>query len=169
MEPLPYKISALVYLRNEAGELLLMKRNKSPNFGLWSPVGGKLEMGTGESPHCAAVREVEEETGLSLSVHDLHLFGIIAENHYEDTCHWLMFLFDCGVPVKELPPPIEEGTFGFIPEEQIPELVIPDTDRMTLWPTYFKARQDFTVLRADCAKGQPPVVHVDEKMRLSRP
>lgn len=166
MDPLPYKISTLVYLRNSGGDLLLMKRNKSPNFGLWSPVGGKLEMATGESPHRAAVREVHEETGLALQTSDLHLFGIIAENNYESTCHWLMFLFDCQVPVNELPPPIDEGTFGFIPESEIQNLVIPDTDRMTLWPTYFNARKDFTVLRADCAKGQPPVVHLDEQMRL---
>ena len=64
MDPIPYKISSLVYLRNDAGQLLLMQRNKAPNKGLWSPIGGKLEMVTGESPHEAAVREVGEEVGL---------------------------------------------------------------------------------------------------------
>ena len=51
MDALPYKISALVYLHNNKGELLLMQRNKAPNKGLWSPIGGKLETSTGESPH----------------------------------------------------------------------------------------------------------------------
>jgi len=47
---LPYKISVLVFLENRAGELLLIHRNKAPNLGNWSPIGGKLEMAAGESP-----------------------------------------------------------------------------------------------------------------------
>ena len=136
MEPLPYKISTLIYLRNADDELLLLQRRKAPNAGLWSPVGGKLEMGTGESPHEAAAREVGEETGLQVAPGDLHLFAMMAEKNYEDRCHWLMFLFDCRVPLPGLPPPIEEGTFAFFREQAIHELPIPDTDRASLWPEW---------------------------------
>ena len=73
MDPMPYKISSLVYLRDKEGRLLLLKRRKAPNKGLWSPIGGKLEMSTGESPHEAAVREVGEEAGLEIEAGDLHL------------------------------------------------------------------------------------------------
>lgn len=167
MDALPYKISSLIYLRDRSGRLLLMQRNKAPNKGLWSPIGGKLEMGTGESPYEAAAREVHEEIGLRIETSDLHLFSMIAEKNYEDRCHWLMFLFDCRTTLHELPPAISEGEFAFFEESEIPGLALPDTDRQSLWTVYFEWRQDFIALRADCRTDQPLEVHVDEQMRLS--
>jgi len=169
MEPLPYKISTLVYLRNQDDELLLMKRNKAPNEGLWSPIGGKLEMATGESPYEAAVREVGEEIGVTITATDLHLFAMIAEKNYEDRCHWLMFLFDCRHRLDQLPPPIEEGTFGFFPESNIPQLGVPETDREALWKIYFQSRHEFVALQADCSSQKLLKVEVDERMILDRP
>ncbi len=166
MQPMPYKISTLVYLRNRDGALLLMRRNRAPNKGLWSPIGGKLETATGESPHEAAVREVGEETGLTLEVSDLHLFAMIAEKNYEDRCHWLMFLFDCRRELNELPPPIDEGTFQFFRESEIADLDVPETDRSQLWRIYFKSRKDFVALRANCHSQVPLSVEVDELMQI---
>ena len=57
--PLPYKVSVLVFMENHAGEQLLMLRAKQPNLGVWTPIGGKLEMATGESPFQCAARETE--------------------------------------------------------------------------------------------------------------
>ena len=168
MEALPYKISALIYLKNTDGEHLLMRRNKAPNKGLWSPIGGKLEMPTGESPYEAAVREVFEEVGLEIVPSDLHLFSMIAEKNYEDRCHWLMFLFDCRKPVPTLPPPIDEGSFAFFKDSDIDSLDIPETDRSQLWRIYFKSREDFVALRADCHSGKDLVVEVDEEMKLCK-
>ncbi|MGC4073882.1 MAG: NUDIX domain-containing protein [Nibricoccus sp.] len=76
---IPYKIAVLVFLENAAGEHLLLLRAKPPNLGVWSPIGGKLETCTGESPFECAVRETVEETGLKIAISDLHLFGMIAE------------------------------------------------------------------------------------------
>jgi 8-oxo-dGTP diphosphatase len=169
MKGLPYKISTLVYLRERGGKLLLMERNKAPNKGLWSPIGGKLEMATGESPHEAASREVGEEIRLRIRPADLHLFAMIAEKHYEDSCHWLMFLFDCKVPLKELPPPIEDGRFAFFAEEEIMDLPLPETDRKSLWNVYFDSRRDFVALRADCHSEADFQVEIDEAMQLQPP
>jgi 8-oxo-dGTP diphosphatase len=166
MDSMPYKISTLVYARNTAGELLLMRRNKSPNKGLWSPIGGKLETATGESPYEAAVREVKEEIGMEINASDLHLFAMIAEKNYEDRCHWLMFLFDCRKALTELPPPIDEGTFGFFSEGEIETLDVPATDRSQLWKIYFEKRHDFVALRADCHSEIPLSVETDEAMIL---
>ncbi|MGC9450134.1 MAG: NUDIX hydrolase [Oceanipulchritudo sp.] len=166
MKALPYKISTLVYLRDRSGRLLLMERNKAPNKGLWSPIGGKLEMATGESPHEAAAREVGEEINLPVRPADLHLFAMIAEKHYEDRCHWLMFLFDCKIPLEGLPPPIGEGRFAFFAEEEIMDLPLPETDRQSLWKVYFNSRRDFVVLRADCHSEARFKVEVDEAMEL---
>src|SRR5580658_10367361 len=116
-DALPYKIAVLVFLENRAGEQLLLLRAKPPNLGVWSPIGGKLEMATGESPFECAVRETREETGLEVAAADLHLFAMIAEKAYEGETHWLMFLFRCRKPLAGLPPAMHAGRFGFFSRE----------------------------------------------------
>ncbi|MDK3156407.1 NUDIX domain-containing protein [Kamptonema cortianum] len=146
---LPHKITTLLYCFNEADEVLLLERTKSPNQGLWSPPGGKLESGTGESPYQCAVREAREEIGLSLVVHDLRLAGLVAEKAYEGKSHWLMFLFEVRPRLRKLPPAHEEGRFAFVPRGQIARLAIPDTDREKLWDYFWKYRQGFFSLSCE--------------------
>ena len=159
---LPYKISVLVFLENPAGEQLLILRRQSPNFGNWSPIGGKLEMATGESPFECAARETFEETGLHVGLEDLHLFAIIAEKAYEGQSHWLMFLFRCRRRIDALPPDITEGHFAFYSRAAIDQLPIPETDRAALWPIYDRYRDRFVALRADCMPGRPVQVTLEE-------
>ncbi|NCG09343.1 MAG: NUDIX domain-containing protein [Verrucomicrobia bacterium] len=147
---LPFKISVLVFLRNRAGEHLLIQRTKAPNLGCWSPVGGKLDMHLGESPYECARRETEEEVGLEVSDADLHCFGYISEKSYEGTGHWLMFLFDCRRNLDALPPAIDEGHFAYFSREAIDALPIPETDRTLLWPYYDQFKDSFVGLRANC-------------------
>jgi 8-oxo-dGTP diphosphatase len=159
---LPYKIAVLVFLENAAGEQLLLLRAKPPNLGVWSPIGGKLETATGESPFECAVRETAEETGHAVAAADLHLFAVIAEKAYEGQTHWLMFLFRCRKPLPGLPPDMAEGKFGFFSRAAIQALPIPETDRTALWPTYDQYRDRFVMLKADCRPGQPVRVEVEQ-------
>lgn len=158
---LPYKISVLVFIENTAGELLLLLRAKQPNLGVWTPIGGKLEMATGESPFECAVRETAEETGLRITPADLHLFAMIAEKAYQGENHWLMFLFRCRQPIAALPPDIKEGRFAFFTREQINALPIPETDKAALWPIYDQYRDSFVALKADCSRS-PIVITVEQ-------
>jgi 8-oxo-dGTP diphosphatase len=159
---LPYKIAVLVFLENPAGEQLLLLRAKPPNLGVWSPIGGKLELGTGESPFECAVRETREETGHAVAAADLHLFAIIAEKAYEGETHWLLFLFRCRKPLAALPPDMVEGKFGFFSREAIRALPIPETDRRALWPTYDQYRDRFVMLKAECMPGKPVQIEVEQ-------
>jgi len=159
---LPYKIAVLVFLENAAGEHLLLLRAKAPNLGSWSPIGGKLETATGESPYECAVRETAEETGFAIATADLHLFALVAEKAYEGETHWLMFLFRCKRPLPGLPADMAEGRFGFFSRAAIEGLKLPETDRAALWPIYDRHRNNFVALRADCAPGQPVKVVLEE-------
>ena len=161
--PIPYKISTLVYIRDEQGRILQLLRNKRPNLGQWSSIGGKLEMAIGESPFETAIREVKEEVNFDVTERDLHLFCVVAEKGYEDSCHWLMFLFDCKKRMTALPPPMEEGTFAFHAPETILSLNIPETDRLYLWPIWFNQREGFTSIRIDCRKSPPEGVIEEQR------
>jgi len=162
MPALSYKIAVLVFLENAAGEHLLLLRAKPPNLGVWSPIGGKLEMSSGESPFECAVRETHEETGLQLTTADLHLFAMIGEKAYEGESHWLMFLFRSRRQITALPTDIHEGKFGFFTRAAIDRLSIPETDRNALWPIFDRYRDRFVALRADCAPGGPVKVEIEE-------
>ena len=61
-----YKISVLVFVQNSAGEFLMLQRTKAPNEGLWSPIGGKLNMDIGESPYDCEGRDTKDEIRLSV-------------------------------------------------------------------------------------------------------
>src|SRR5580765_6673218 len=82
MARLPYKVATLLYCFNDRDEVLLMERAQEPNLGLWSPCGGKLHTEEGESPYVCACREAKEELGVTISISDLHLTGIISECGY---------------------------------------------------------------------------------------
>lgn len=161
----PYKIAVLVFLENQAGEHLLLLRAKAPNLGAWSPIGGKLELATGESPFQCALRETKEETGFELETSDLHLFGMIAEKAYEGQSHWLLFLFRCRRPIPGLPPDMEEGVFGFFSRAALEKLPLPETDRTALWPIYDQYKDGFVALRADCDPDGPLKVVIEQVVR----
>lgn len=57
--PIP---SVAVVVRNEKGQLLLVKRKAEPQKGFWALPGGFMD--NGESAIQAALREMREETGL---------------------------------------------------------------------------------------------------------
>ena len=52
-------------IKDEAGRLLMILRGHEPGKGLWSIPGGRIE--PGETDEQAVVREVREETGLTVT------------------------------------------------------------------------------------------------------
>lgn len=123
-------------------------------------------MALGESPFECAVRETLEETGHAITHEDLHLFSMISEKSYEGTGHWLMFLFDCRKPLRELPPAIDEGHFRFFARDAIDALELPPTDRALLWPNWDQHRNGFIALRADCHPDTDLQIVIEERHQV---
>ncbi|MCZ7640256.1 MAG: NUDIX domain-containing protein [Verrucomicrobia bacterium] len=140
---LPHKISTLLYCFNPRDEILLLERAREPNRGQWSPAGGKLKTGAGESPYACACREAREELALELTPADLHLTGLVSEHGYLGQAHWLMFLFEVRPRLTTLPSPIREGRFAFFPRAELDTLALPQTDREMLWPLFWQHRGGF--------------------------
>ncbi len=154
-EALPYKLACLCDLRDEAGRVLLLRRKKAPNQGLCSPIGGKLDMHTGESPAQCAIREIREEAGIEVPIDRLHLGGLIAETAFEGAGHWLLFYYRVLGAVAVRDGEMNEGLLEWHRPEDIDGLPLPETDRRVIWP----------LIRAhEAPEGQRPgffSVHID--------
>lgn len=131
---LPYKLACLCDLRDRDGRLLLLHRVRKPNQGLCSPIGGKLDMDTGESPAQCARREIMEEAGIEVSIDRLHLMGLISERSFEGQGHWLLFYYRVLGPVEVPEQEIPEGALRWHELDELETLEIPQTDRQIIWP-----------------------------------
>ena len=153
-QPLPMKIAVLCYLYDHDGHVLLLHRRQEPNIGMYSPVGGKLDIAAGEGPHQCAVREIREETGIELSLDDLRMTGIVSERAYEGCAHWLIFLFEVMCPVRQDAlawTDFSEGRLEWKRIDEVPHLAIPQTDREVMWPLVQAHRGGFFVVQIDCS------------------
>ncbi|MFA6474424.1 MAG: NUDIX domain-containing protein [Patescibacteria group bacterium] len=110
---------ANVYIR-KGDKYLLLKRSPKKRFlpNLINPIGGKIE--PNENPYQAALREVQEEAGITLK--NLRLEAVILEiQPYKDKPHnWLVFHFSADWDAGELQP-TEEGEFMWFTAAEIPQ------------------------------------------------
>lgn len=83
------ELTTLCYIEKDGKYLMLhrTKKKNDPSQDLWMGVGGHFE--EGESPEECVVREVKEETGLTLT--DYRLRGIVTFS--EGDWHEYMFLY----------------------------------------------------------------------------
>ena len=151
---LPYKIAVLCYLYDKDDRLLLLHRNKEPNAGNFSPIGGKLEASIGESPHACAIREIHEESGVVVAPSDIRLSGMLAETAFEGETHWLIFLYEVtrSIDVAEISSmEIDEGSLTWVAIEDVESHNIPNTDREIIWPLVKQHRGGFFAVDIDCS------------------
>ncbi len=147
--PIPYTIAVLCYLFDADQRLLMLHRRRPPNADLYSPIGGKLDQESGESPGACAAREIREEANIDVSLHDLRLAGIVSETAYQGT-HWLMFLYEVTRPVQVDPTTFCEGRLEWHRRDEIAQLPIPETDRQIIWPLFWKYRHGFFAAHINC-------------------
>jgi 8-oxo-dGTP diphosphatase len=87
---------------NDKREVVLIRRGKQPRRDQWSIPGGHLEWG--ESVHDAVLREVREETGLSVEIAGLiDVVDLVSRNDAgEATRHYVLIDFAARVLDGEL-------------------------------------------------------------------
>jgi len=116
------KAAVLCILRSNAG-FLLIHRDKEPHLGKYIPIGGKV--GPFETLRAAAIREVKEETGIS--VDDVRLRGILTETS-PTNFNWVNYIYTVDIaavtPVK-----YREGTLEWVEQERLDSIPTPTTDR----------------------------------------
>ena len=120
------KNTTLCYLQRD-GAYLMLHRNKKPddeNAGLWLGVGGKFE--EGESPEDCLLREVREETGLSLTSYRLR--GVVT---FVSTWTEYMFLYTADAWTGQLTA-CSEGDLVWVERERVGALELWEGDRIFL-------------------------------------
>ena len=121
----PRVLATLVYaIRDD--EVLLHRRVKDPNKGLWVAPGGKLE--PDESPTECAIREMEEETGLKIKGPALR--GIMTELSPRPDYQWITFIFAATRWSGALAPVAGIGEFRWVRTSEVFDLDLPPTDRI---------------------------------------
>jgi 8-oxo-dGTP diphosphatase len=116
--------TVLVYLLR-GSQVLLMRRNKEPNLGLWVAPGGKIELD--ESPHDAARRELLEETGLVAE--ELAWRGFCTEVSPRADWQWMLFIYVARRFHGTLHADLREGDLAWVElDAYFHDLAIPQAD-----------------------------------------
>ena len=84
------KLSTLCFLIEDDRILLAMKK-RGFGEGKWNGVGGKVN--EGETVEAAAIRETEEEIGVTATVHDLEPKGILRFRSTNEKFNWDVRVF----------------------------------------------------------------------------
>lgn len=134
-------LATLCYVRAN-GQTLMMHRNKRADdvhFGKYNGLGGKFD--AGESPEECVVREVMEESNLSI---EPRLRGVMTFPQFAKGQDWYCFLYTAekysGDVKKECP----EGDLVWVPDAEVLKLPLWPGDKIFLaWldqPKFFSAK-----------------------------
>ncbi len=120
------KLATIVYLRKEGKTLMLLRNKKAHDMheGLWNGLGGKLE--EGESPERCAIREVREESGLT--IREPRLRGILTfPNGVDKDEAWYVFLYEAN-SFRGRQHASAEGELAWIRDEELLHLKLNEGD-----------------------------------------
>lgn len=124
------KNTTLIYLEQDQKYLMLhrTKKENDINHDKWIGVGGKME--ENESPEDGAIREILEETGLTVLPEDLHYRGLVTFVSDQSEGEY-MHLFTAqrfSGTLKEC----DEGDLCWVPKEKVLTLPTWEGDRLFL-------------------------------------
>lgn len=139
-------LTTLCYIEKDNNYLMLhrIKKENDLNKDKWIGVGGKFE--EGESPEECLLREVKEETGLTLTSYKFR--GIITFVSDEWGCEY-MHLFTAdgyeGELLESRMKDCDEGELVWVPKDEIENLHLWEGDRIFL--RLLNEREDFFSLK----------------------
>ena len=122
-------VATLCYVRS-GGRTLMLHRNKKDgdvHRGKWNGLGGKLD--AGESPEECVVRELREESGLTIL--EPRLRGVLTFPAFKPGEDWLVFVYTAERFEGTLGV-CAEGDLEWVPDERIAELPLWEGDRVFL-------------------------------------
>lgn len=130
------KLSTICYIEKE-GKTLLLHRTKKENDvhkDRWIGLGGKIE--AGETPEECIIREVKEESGLTIL--SPRLRGVMTFPKFKDNEDWYVFLFTTKEFTGELQE-CNEGELHWVENERVLHLNISEGDKLFLgWLREYK-------------------------------
>jgi len=108
------------------GKVLLVRRGKEPLRGRWVIPGGTVELG--ESLEAALVREMQEETGLTVRpLEVLLVFDRILREAEEVRYHYVIVDYLCEYVAGEVRAGSDAEEAVFVAEADLPAFDLPDT------------------------------------------
>jgi 8-oxo-dGTP diphosphatase len=121
------KLATLCYVVDKRHNKTLMlhriKKKNDIHEGKWNGLGGKFE--DNETPEECIIREVKEESGLSISSPKLH--GFITFPLFDGIHDWYIFVFTADKFKGELIDS-NEGQLEWIPSDKVTDLNLWDGD-----------------------------------------
>lgn len=120
------KNTTLCYIEKDDSYLMLhrVKKKNDMNHDKWLGVGGKLE--DGESPEECLLREVKEETGLTLKQYRYRGFITFVSKQWGTEYMHLFTATEYEGRIKEC----EEGNLEWVPKAQIEQLKLWEGDKI---------------------------------------
>lgn len=120
------KNTTLCYIEKDNSYLMLhrVKKAEDMNQDKWLGVGGKLE--DGESPEDCLIREVEEETGLTLKKYAYRGFITFVSNQWGTEYMHLFTATEYEGEIKEC----DEGNLEWVPKSEIEQLNLWEGDKI---------------------------------------
>lgn len=130
MKPRAKTVAATLCYVRSGGRTLMLHRNKKDadvHRGKWNGLGGKLD--AGESPEDCVVRELIEESGLTIL--DARLRGVLTFPEFRPGEDWLVFVF-VATRFQGTLGDCLEGTLAWVDDEKLLDLPLWEGDRIFL-------------------------------------
>lgn len=109
------KVAAVVFI-TDAGRVLMVRRAVDPQMGKWALPAGYIDYG--EDPREAAVREVQEETGLEVRIS--RLIDVLGPDSRQEGPASIVLLFEAEVVGGRLEAQDDVDRAAFLAAEDIP-------------------------------------------------
>lgn len=111
-----------VYITYQDEVLMFKRSEKKKKFpGFWSIPGGHIE--AGEDPMASAIREIKEETNITLKPENIKLKVVAMHHHLDREEMFVAFAYEATIPKKITPKPKDaEGSAHWMKKSEAMEL-----------------------------------------------